>query len=281
MNSLLQLCRWKVSLAVSFAALTGYILNIKNINPSGLLIILGVFLLASGASVINQIQEQKTDRLMSRTSLRPIPSGRIKKTEAIGYAILFILIGSLMLLYYSWLAFLIGLFTVFWYILVYTPLKRKTAFAVVPGSLTGALPAFIGWTASGGSLYNPQIIFLGFFIFLWQIPHFWLLLTKYSRDYERAGLPSLLKTFSFSQIKSIIFSWMIATCLLSTGFFFFGIISSLQLIIAGILINLFIITSFSYQLFYSKSSKLHTLFIQTNIYLSLFLIILIIDNISL
>ena len=65
-----------------------------------------------------------------------------------------------------------------WYNGIYTPLKRKTAFAVVPGSVIGAIPPMVGYVAAGGSALDPQILAFAFFMFMWQIPHFWLLIMK-------------------------------------------------------------------------------------------------------
>ena len=89
------------------------------------------------------------------------------------------------------LAALLGLITVVWYNGIYTPLKRVTAFAAIPGGVVGAIPPVIGWVSGGGDPTDARIIVVAFFFFVWQVPHFWLLLMRIGGDYERAGLPSL------------------------------------------------------------------------------------------
>ena len=107
-----------------------------------------------------------------------------------------------------------------------TYLKRVTPFAVVPGSLTGAVPAFIGWTAAGGELLDPKIILIGFFLFIWQVPHFWFLLLKYGKEYEEAGFPSISNLFPQQNLKSITYVWVIATSVTTLMFPLFHVLES-------------------------------------------------------
>jgi len=95
---------------------------------------------------------------------------------------------------------------------IYTPLKRVSPFVVLPGSLIGALPPVVGWTAAGGYLIDPSIHLVAFFFFIWQIPHFWLLLLFYARDYQDGGLPSLFDRFDRRQIVKLTFLWIAAVC---------------------------------------------------------------------
>jgi protoheme IX farnesyltransferase len=131
-----------------------------------------------------------------------------------------IFFGSSTLLFTASLAApLLGLFAVFWYNGIYTPLKKRTAFAVIPGALVGAVPPAIGWVAGGGDWGDPKLLALCFFFFIWQVPHFWLLILNYAEDYEKAGLPSLTGIFSKTQLVRITFSWVLATavsCLFMT-----------------------------------------------------------------
>ena len=94
---------------------------------------------------------------------------------------------------------------------MYTPLKKVTAFAVIPGSLTGALPPLIGWAAAGGGLLDKNIILVGSFFFIGQIPHFWLLLLMFGEEYQLASMPSLNQIFSPNQIKRLTFTWILTT----------------------------------------------------------------------
>ena len=104
----------------------------------------------------------------------------------------------------------LGWIAVLWYNAFYTPLKKKYAMAVVPGALIGAIPPMIGWVASGGSLLDFRIILIAFCFFIWQIPHFWLLVLIYNKDYEKAGFPTLTKIYTSLQISRITFVWIAA-----------------------------------------------------------------------
>ena len=95
---------------------------------------------------------------------------------------------------------------------VYTPLKRVTPFAALPGSFIGALPPVVGWVAAGGYLSDPTMHLVAFFFFLWQIPHFWLLLLFYEKDYADGGMPSLFDRFDRRQIVRLTFLWIAAVC---------------------------------------------------------------------
>jgi protoheme IX farnesyltransferase len=124
------------------------------------------------------------------------------------------------------LALALGLFAVLWYNLIYTPLKQKTAFAAVPGALVGAIPPALGWVTGGGSILDPCIGGLALFFFIWQIPHFWLLLLDVSKDYENVRLPSVTKIFSQEQIKRIVFVWLLSTGVSSLIIPLFGFLNS-------------------------------------------------------
>jgi len=118
---------------------------------------------------------------------------------------------GVLLLAHGWTTAMLGLLAMVWYNGVYTPLKRVTAFAAFPGSLIGALPPAIGWTAASGSVADPAMLALCFVFFIWQVPHFWLLLLVYGADYERAGFPTLSRRFTPPQLARLTFTWMCAT----------------------------------------------------------------------
>jgi heme o synthase len=173
-----------ISLSVVVTSITGAVLFLQQLSPMLLWLALGVFLLASGASALNQFQEWRLDARMKRTEHRPVPSQRISPLETLAFSFLLILLGAIVLLVKTnMICFGLGLLNVFWYNLIYTYLKRQTAFAVVPGSLSGAVPVLMGWAAAGGYLLNPTILALATFVYLWQIPHFWILLLAYREDY--------------------------------------------------------------------------------------------------
>ena len=121
---------------------------------------------------------------------------------------------------------LLGVSAVLLYNGFYTYLKRVWPFAAVPGAVIGALPPFIGWTAAGGSFDDPRIFAVALFFFIWQMPHFWILLFIYGRDYERAGLPALTKVFHLKQLVRITFWGVLITAVSGLLFPFYGVISS-------------------------------------------------------
>jgi protoheme IX farnesyltransferase len=210
MKILSELTKFRITVLVSFTTGLGYILAADVIGYTLFYAIGGIFLLASASSALNHWQEQKTDALMDRTRYRPIPSGRLEPNAALWITFGLLISGSALLLITTNIeAFAVGIFTFLWYNFVYTPLKRKTAFAIIPGALVGALPPVAGWAAAGGGLFDAGILAVAAYFFIWQIPHFWLLLMLYGSDYEKGGFPTLNKVFSEAQLKRITFTWLI------------------------------------------------------------------------
>jgi protoheme IX farnesyltransferase len=184
---------------------------------------------------------------------RPLPSGRM----TVGLATLLTLvmgISGLVLLYIftTPLTAALGLFNIIWYNGVYTPLKRHTGFVVIVGAVTGAIPPLMGWVAAGGQILDPRILFISVFFFLWQIPHFLLLLLKYKDDYRKAGFRTVTTTMGDNQIKYIVFIWIVSTSLITMFFPLFGIISGKILIACIIFLNLLLV-SFFYRSVFKKN----------------------------
>ncbi len=184
-----------------------------------------VLLLAAGASALNQVQEVRTDALMERTRHRPIPSGRLSPRQGTCVA-LFLLASGLLLIAFAGgiVAVLLGLLCVLLYNGAYTPMKKRTAFAVLPGALCGALPPLIGWAAAGGDLGDPRIVLLAALFFLWQIPHFWHLSLRWRDDYRRAALPVLCDIFSAAQSRRILGAWIFSLLAGALPFILFGLV---------------------------------------------------------
>lgn len=144
-KDILTLIRLPVTLAVTFTAFTAMFIVKGDFQVGMLWSVAGIFLLASGASAFNQYQEWAYDEMMDRTRRRPIPSRRISPAEGLRIALIGIAGGLVILMYESTgLCLILGVFNLIWYNGVYTPLKRITAFAVVPGALTGVIPIFMG-----------------------------------------------------------------------------------------------------------------------------------------
>jgi heme o synthase len=212
LSVILELSKVKITVAVAFTTITGYILAARGYDPGFFLPTLGIFFLACGSSVFNHLQERRTDALMSRTSHRPLPAHRISSGFALLIGVFEMLTGCLILLLSSGIAaLLLGLLAMVWYNLVYTNLKRITPHAVIPGSVIGSIPPLVGWVSAGGRLFSLPALILALFFFVWQVPHFYLLAIKYGGEYTKAGLPSITERWSEGQIKKNIFLWIVLT----------------------------------------------------------------------
>ncbi len=273
------LTRFPVSLAVTFSAFTAMVLAKGELSLSMLWPVAGIFLLASGASAYNQYQEWPYDEKMQRTRRRPIPSRRISPAEGVRIALIGIAGGLMILMYHAnWICFLLGIVNLIWYNGIYTWLKRKTAFAVVPGALTGVIPILMGWTAMEGDMLNPNALFLAFFIFIWQMPHFWMLTLKYGHEYRNAGFPVLNDLFSDIWIKTIVMIWMIASSGASILFVFFRIIQHPVIGYTVITINILLLLFMAYQLFLASPMRFRLIFIAANLFMMIVLLSLIADK---
>ncbi len=208
LNAAVGLLRPSVSFFAALAAAAGALLHFHGDAGAALLASSSVFLLAAGASGLNQYQERDLDSRMERTRHRPLPSGSMTPATALAVS-LALLVGGLALLLAAGApsAVLLGMAAIAWYNGIYTFLKRRTAFAAVPGALVGALPPAIGWAAAGGAMLDRQLFLLCLFFYLWQVPHFWLLVLRYGKEYESAGLPSLRRVFHDRQLARLTLVW--------------------------------------------------------------------------
>jgi protoheme IX farnesyltransferase len=224
----LELGKVRISSLATISMVAGYILAHGGVSWQLPVLTLGVFLIACGSATINHIQDRDIDARMQRTQGRPLPSGRVGLGYAWAVAVGSVAGGSVLILTAGGTsATLLGLLALCWYNGVYTPLKRRTAFAAVPGGVVGAIPPVLGWVAGGGDATDPRILAVAFFFFVWQVPHFWLLLLfSGGTDYERAGLPSLTRLFTMDQIARITFVWILATAVACLVIPLFGIISN-------------------------------------------------------
>ena len=273
---LLRLGKIKISLLSTLSTATGYLLATGKITIHMFVPTAAVLLLACGSCALNQYQEREIDQSMERTKSRPIPSGRLNPEVALWISLGLILSGSFILyLGMNNLTLVVGLLAVLWYNLIYTPLKQKTAFAAIPGALVGAIPPILGWVSGGGDLFDPRIWGIGLFLFIWQVPHFWLLLLDSSRDYEKAGLPSITKIFSTAQIKRIIFILLLSTGVSGLSIFSFHLVH-LRLVHFFLLLSTLwhIWNSFHFFRSSSPGADLKAAFTKLNIYAVLVLFLL-------
>ncbi len=152
---------------------------------------LGTALVAGGAAALNQAWERRTDALMRRTRIRPLPAGRLTTSEGAWFGIVLSALGLVEL---SWgvntVAAAVAAATLISYVLVYTPLKVRTSLATIVGAFPGALPPVIGWAAATGDISLEALVLFGI-VFFWQMPHFLAIAWMYKDDYARAGIPML------------------------------------------------------------------------------------------
>ncbi len=177
-----------VLLVVALAAWLG---SAGTISPATLLLaVLGTGLVAGGANALNMVLERDLDARMARTAGRPLPSGRLEPAEAACFGAAITALGLLLLAGTTPLAALLAALTSASYLLVYTPLKRKTTLNTHIGAVPGALPALIGWAAARGTL-DPAAWTLFALVYLWQLPHFLAIAWLYRDDYARGGFRML------------------------------------------------------------------------------------------
>lgn len=146
------------------------------------------FLVTGGSNGLNQVIERHTDPLMDRTKDRPLAAGRLSAIEATIFS-LFIAASGMALLWYftNTNAFLLSLLALVSYAFMYTPLKRKTTWAVLVGAFPGAVPPMLGWVAATGEFgLIPGALFA--IQFIWQFPHFWSIAWVLDEDYRKAGI---------------------------------------------------------------------------------------------
>ena len=149
--------------------------------------LVGTLLVASGTATLNQWMERVWDGQMRRTANRPLPSGRLSAREAFLFGFLLSIAGSLYLaVVVNRLAAFLAISTLLSYLLIYTPLKRKTPLCTLLGAFPGAMPALIGWAGASASIER-HAWFLFVVLFLWQFPHFLAIALMYRQDYTRAG----------------------------------------------------------------------------------------------
>ncbi len=240
MKAWFELLKLRITLASTVTTGVGYIMARGQFDRHLIAVMVGILLQACGAAALNQVQDARLDGRMARTAGRPIPSGRISRFGAAIYAVVLLGAGTILLWFGGKAPALLGLAAAIVYNGVYTPLKRVTPFAVLPGSLIGALPPVVGWTAAGGYLVDPTIHLVAFFFFIWQIPHFWLLLLLYARDYRDGGLPSLFDRFGYGQIVRLTFVWIAAVCVAALLFPLVDLFAQVELayvvVVAGLLL---------------------------------------------
>lgn len=188
----MQLLKLRLSWLVVFSALTSFFMGTQSFDwYTPILLTLGGFLVTGASNAFNQIIERDLDKLMSRTENRPMPQGRLSHTEALIFSAITGALGIWLLWkFMNPLSGILGLIALLSYVVIYTPLKRVTPFAVFVGAFPGAIPPMLGWVAATGEI-GIQGLILFAVQFIWQFPHFWSLAWVMHDDYQKAGFDML------------------------------------------------------------------------------------------
>lgn len=188
LSDYVMLTKLKLTLVVVFSSVLGYLIVSGGSTDYVQIITLAVggFLVTGAANALNQVLEKDFDILMTRTSNRPIATGRMKSSEGVMFAGVSCLIGITLLASFNPITALLGMISLITYAFVYTPLKRYSTSAVAVGAIPGALPVMIGATAFEGEI-TLMAICLFIIQFLWQFPHFWSIGFVGQEDYRKAG----------------------------------------------------------------------------------------------
>ena len=268
---------------VLFTCMVGLLIAPENISFLIASISLLAVAIGSGAAgALNMWYESDLDAIMSRTCLRPIPAGKVKKDQALFFGIFLTLLSVSMLYYFTNLLSAVLLaFTIGFYFFIYTVwLKRKTPQNIVIGGAAGALPPVIGWTIATGTIsIEPIILFL--IIFIWTPSHFWALSLYKSGDYKKAKIPMLpvISGIKTTKINILVYALFMLPVVAAPFFFNFG--SIYYLIISTTMTFYYI--QLCYKLFKTKNSKLSNIiarkiFVYSIFYLFILFLLILLDN---
>ena len=284
LKSLLLLMKPRVMSLVIFTCAVGLLTapNTVYLNDA----IIGIFFVTIGAGAagtLNMWYEADLDKLMTRTCLRPIPTGKINREHALIFGITLSILSITGLYYFSNLLSAILLFiTIAFYVFVYTIwLKRKTPQNIVIGGASGALPPVIGWTIATNSLtFEPITFFL--IIFFWTPSHFWALSLYKANDYEKAKIPMLPITNGVEETKKNIFVYSIIMLPIVVIPYYIGFVGEIFLITS--LMLTFYYNYVCYDLLKFKKDKFETkkakkVFSYSIFYLFLLFVLFLIDQI--
>ena len=248
--------------------------------------IIGILLVSMGAGAagaLNMWYESDLDALMSRTCLRPIPTGKVNKNQALIFGITLSVISVVALDYFTnRISAGILLFTIIFYVLIYTIwLKKKTSQNIVIGGAAGALPPVIGWTIATGSLsLEPFVFFL--IIFFWTPSHFWALSLYKSDDYKKANIPMLPLTNGIETTKANIFVYsllMLPVVIFPYVINFVGLVFLIPSLLLTIYYNYLCFDLYRFKKNKFSAKKAKSIFGYSILYLFLVFVLFLIDKI--
>jgi len=259
----MSLMKFRLSFLVAFSSAFGYILAVQGPIDFFVLSVLCLsgFLISGASITINQIIEKDLDKLMSRTSQRPLPTNRISVVQASLFALFNATIGLCLLIQFTNpLTAVLSLLSLIAYSFMYTPLKRVGPIAVLVGAFPGALPPLLGWVAATGTIGHEALILFGI-QFIWQFPHFWAIAWVADEDYKKAGF-KLLPSGGGKDLKTAIQIMTYALFLIPLGLLplKFGITGVDSAIVATVCGSLFLLQTFRLMADCSRKSALQIMF---------------------
>lgn len=280
-NALFALTKPWIGAFVGALASTAYFFNRPQWDAELFGFVMSVFVLAMGASALNNFQDRKSDTQFERTKNRPLPKRRLSEGAALVFSLTLIAISVVGLTLFSLSprqAGICAIASVALYNGVYTPLKRRTVLAIVPGTVAGSLPVLLGWTAAGGAPWTNIPWVLMIVIAVWQLPHFWLILLAHSSEYSRAVIPNMLRLFSIDQLRRLTMVWVAVFAVLTLLLPLFGlVVDAVSIWVLGLNATLIIITFAVAMLFKHKKKRYTALFYHLNLSMVLILVTVIIQ----
>jgi len=243
--------------------------------------LIAVALGAGAAGTLNMWYESDIDALMQRTCLRPIPTGKISKNQALVFGLMTSFLSVIMLyLYSNFLSALMLAVTILFYVIIYTIwLKQRTSQNIVIGGAAGAFPPIIGWTIATNSItFEPIFLFL--IIFFWTPSHFWALSLYKIEDYSNAKIPMLPVVSGVKSTKINIFIYSLILVMISIIPYFFGYFGLTYLISSVCLGSYYIYLCYDLLLNSDRDKILaKKIFFYSILYLFLIFVIILIDSI--
>ncbi len=282
-KSLYLLMKPRVMSLVIFTCAVGFLTSNSTINTLNAMISITFVAIGAGAAgCLNMWYESDLDALMTRTCLRPIPTGKINREQALIFGILLSVISVVALNYFSnFLSASLLFFTIFFYLFIYTIwLKRKTPQNIVIGGAAGALPPVIGWTIATNSIGLEPLTFF-FIIFFWTPSHFWALSLYKADDYKKAKIPMLPLTDGNEKTKLYIFIYsllMLPFIILPYIINFAGLVYLIPSLILTIYYNIICYDLYKYKKNKFVLKKAKKVFGYSILYLFLVFVLFLIDN---
>ena len=256
LKALFDLMKPRVMSLVIFTCVVGLLIAPVKVDFwNAFVSILAVALGSGAAGVLNMWYEADLDSAMTRTCLRPIPTGKVTKKEALIFGILASVISvTILYLFSNLVATLILVTTILFYVFIYTVwLKQKTSQNIVIGGASGALPPVIGWAVATGNISLESII-LFLIIFIWTPSHFWALSLYKMEDYKNANIPMLPVISGIKMTKLNIFVYAVLLFPIILAPFFLNYFGIIYLLISGTLATYYIYIC--YKLFRAQESNL-------------------------